>query len=53
MRSTITPSVTEELEERQLRAPGAWWFLGSSALEPHLATLGAAGPLAGLREAGL
>lgn len=53
MRSTITPCVPDELEERQLRAPGDWWFLGSSALEPHVATQSGAGPLAGVREAGL
>ncbi len=53
MRSTITLSVPDQSNEGQLRALGAWWCLGSSALKPQLLIQYASGPLAGLCEAGL
>lgn len=45
--------VPGELYLCQLRVLGAWWCLGSSALEPGLLTRYAPVPLRSLREAGL
>ena len=36
MTATITVNLSDQSYERRLRALGAWWCLGSSALEPQL-----------------
>ena len=46
-------SVSDDTYLRELRVLGAWWSLGSSALDPRLLTQYAAARLPALREAGL
>ncbi len=52
-----TPGVTVRLPRdgylQELRTIGAWWCLGSSALQPRLLVQYAPARLAALREAGL
>lgn len=53
MTPAITVTVSDESYTRRLHALGAWWCLGSSAVEPRLLLQYAPAPLPGLREAGL
>jgi len=45
-------NVSDDTYLRELRVLGAWWSLGSSALDPRLLTQYAAARLPALREAG-
>jgi|GEM_PF-3930219 hypothetical protein len=49
----VTVSLPDELYLRRLRALGAWWCLGSSALDPWLLAQYVPLRLSALREAGL
>jgi len=53
--ATRTPTVRppDGAYWRRVRALGAWWCLGSSALDPRLLTEYAPEPLPMMREAGL
>jgi hypothetical protein len=53
MTSALTLSVPETVYEQRLRALGAWWCLGSSALQPRVLMEYAPAALPTLREAGL
>jgi len=57
MTGLATPAVTVRPPRdgylQELRAIGAWWCLGSSALQPRLLAQYAPARLAALREAGL
>jgi hypothetical protein len=51
--SATTVALTQDGYLRQLRALGAWWCLGSSAVAPQLLARYAPALPAALREAGL
>jgi hypothetical protein len=49
----VTVNLADEAYLRRLHVLGAWWSLGSSALEPRLLLQDAQSPVAGLYQAGL
>jgi hypothetical protein len=49
----LTVTLADEAYLRRLHVLGAWWSLGSSALEPRLLLQDARAPVVGLYEAGL
>jgi len=51
--SDVTVSLPRDGYLQELRVLGAWWCLGSSALQPRLLAQYAAARLSALREAGL
>ena len=53
MTGAVVVSMPDEIYLARLRALGAWWCLGSSALEPRVLMQYAPAPLASLYEVGL
>jgi hypothetical protein len=51
--SAVTVNLSDELYLQRLRVLGAWWCLGSSALDPRLLAQYVPLRLSALREAGL
>ena len=53
MTASITLNLSDVLYQRRLRVLGAWWSLGSSAVEPELLVQSEPVGPADLRSAGL